>query len=300
MNIRLTLCLVGALVSVEVSSSLVCANDAKPQTDSTVRFLREAGLALLQEGNTRFANGQSQHPNLDAKRRLNTVTDGQEPFATVLACSDSRDPVELIFDRGVGDLFVVRVAGNVAGVSELASVEYGVAHLNTPLLVVMGHTRCGAVTAVVKGAALGGHLSALAAKIAPAADRAKAGTTNVEEAITQAIQANVWQTIADILKQSSVIREQLVAGKVHIVGALYDLEQGRVTWLGNHPAQETLLAGTEPGAGKGPHGEKPQGQSAVNGVVLTPLPSRYLLQLTPSQEAPEDGAEPAKAQTETK
>jgi len=100
--------------------------------------MREAVIALLREGNTRFAAGHPEHPNLDAERRKNTAAEGQEPFATVLTCSDSRVPAELIFDRGVGDLFVIRVAGNIAGPSELASVEYGVGHLQTPLLVVLG------------------------------------------------------------------------------------------------------------------------------------------------------------------
>src|SRR5580765_7065174 len=106
--------------------------------DPSGRLLQQAALMLLREGNARYLSGKAQHPNLDSERRSSTVAQGQEPFATILACSDSRDPVELIFDRGVGDLFVVRVAGNIAGISELATVEYGVNHLNTPLVVVMG------------------------------------------------------------------------------------------------------------------------------------------------------------------
>src|SRR5262245_36848791 len=131
-----------------------------PTADHSFRLLRDASLTLLKEGNSRFATGKSQHPHHDAERRSSTVAQGQEPFATVLGCSDSREPVELIFDRGVGDLFVVRVAGNVAGTSELASMEYGVGHLNTPLLIVMGHTKCGGVAAAVKAAALNGNLRA--------------------------------------------------------------------------------------------------------------------------------------------
>ena len=105
----------------------VCAGDPPAgKTDSVARLLREASLAILKEGNARYVSGRLQHPNLDGARRTNTVVEGQEPFATILACSDSRAPVELIFDRGVGDLFVVRVAGNVAGISETATVEYGV------------------------------------------------------------------------------------------------------------------------------------------------------------------------------
>ena len=223
--------------------------------DPATRLLRDASLMLLKEGNVRYVTGKPQHPHLDAERRTITVEQGQEPFATVLACSDSREPVELIFDRGVGDLFVIRVAGNVAGPSELATVEYGVSHLNTPLLVVMGHTKCGAVTAVVKGTELHGHLQTLAERIKPAADRVKAETPEPEEAVAKAIQANVWQTIADTIKESSVVRERVRAGKLSILGAVYDLEQGKVTWLGLHPAQDSLVAladqaGTDPALAK--------------------------------------------------
>ncbi|HXJ55637.1 MAG TPA: carbonic anhydrase [Verrucomicrobiae bacterium] len=220
----------------------LCAAPKEDTPDPATRLLRDASLMLLKEGNVRYVTGKQQHPHVDAERRATTLAEGQEPFATILACSDSREPVELIFDRGVGDLFVVRVAGNVAGLSELATVEYGVSHLNTPLLVVMGHSKCDAVTAVVKGTELHGHLQALAEKIKPAADRVKAETPEPEEAVTKAIQANVWQTIEDIIKQSSAVREKVHAGRLSILGAVYDLEQGKVSWLGLHPAQDSLVA----------------------------------------------------------
>jgi carbonic anhydrase len=224
------------------SLTLVLQLTAASPPDPSVRLLRDASLMLLREGNARFASGKSQHPHQDAERRTATASQGQEPFATILACSDSRDPVELIFDRGVGDLFVVRVAGNVAGVSELATVEYGVGHLNTPLLIVMGHTKCGAVTAVVKETELHGHLQALAEKIKPAVAKVKSEPVEAEEAVPKAIQANVWQTIEDILKQSTAVRSKVEAGQVSVLGAVYDLEQGKVTWLGAHPAQDALIA----------------------------------------------------------
>jgi carbonic anhydrase len=211
-------------------------------TDASTRLLRDASLMLLKEGNARFAMGKPQHPHQDAERRTATASQGQEPIATILACSDSRDPVELIFDRGIGDLFVVRVAGNVAGESELATVEYGVGHLNTPLLIVMGHTKCGAVTAVVKEAELHGHLHALAEKIKPAVAKSKVEATETEEVVPKAIQANVWQIMEDIIKESSDVRTKLEAGQVSLLGAVYDIEQGKVTWLGTHPAQDALIA----------------------------------------------------------
>jgi carbonic anhydrase len=114
--------------------------------------------------------------------------------------------------------------------------------LNTPLLIVMGHTKCGAVTAVAKEAEFHGHLHALAEKIKPAVEKVKLETTETEEVVSKAIQANVWQTIEDIIKQSSEVRAKVEAGQVSILGALYDLEQGKVTWLGAHPAQDALMA----------------------------------------------------------
>ena len=222
------------------------SNDQPVPASPADRLLRDAAMMLLKEGNVRFATGKSQHPNLDAERRNSTVAHGQEPFATILACSDSRDPVELLFDRGVGDLFVIRVAGNVAGPSELASIEYGVGHLHTSLLVVMGHTKCGAVTAAVKDAEVHGHISALIKRIKPAADMAKQETSNPDELIPAAIRANVWLTISEVLKQSGEVRRLILAGKLQVFGAVYDLENGKVNWLGLHPGQEELLAQARP------------------------------------------------------
>jgi carbonic anhydrase len=242
MNCRILKAFAVALALMAPTFSSVSSFGAETKADPASRLLRDASLMLLREGNTRYISGKSQHPNLDAERRSSTVAQGQEPIATILACSDSLEPVELIFDRGIGDLFVVRVAGNVAGGSELASVEYGVGHLNTPLLIVMGHTRCGAVTAVVKGTELHGNLRALADRIKPAAEKVLAETPDTDEAIPKAIQANVWQTIEDVLKQSRDVRTRVSAGKAHVQGALYDLESGKVTWLGSHPTESAIIA----------------------------------------------------------
>ena len=234
---------VRVLATLSSSAALVGALHAgEPAPDRSARLLRDASLMLLTEGNARFAAARLQHPHQDAEHRGTTATQGQEPFATVLACSDAREPVELIFDRGLGDLFVIRVAGNVAGESELASVEYGVGHLNTPLLVVLGHTRCDTVTAVLQGAEQSGHFHRLAERIQPAVAKAKAETTDPEETLTRTIQGNVWQTIEDLIQQSSILRQRINSGQVHVRGAMYDLEHGKVTWLGAHPAQDALVA----------------------------------------------------------
>ena len=235
------------------------ASTNDPATDSFYRLMREAATSLLREGNNRFATGHPLYPNMDAERRHNVVAEGQQPFATVLACSDSRDPVELLFDRGVGDIFVIRVAGNVAGISELATIEYGVGHLSTPLLVVMGHSQCGAVTAVATGAELHGFLTKLAEKIAPAVAKAREQAETPEELVPRAIEANVWQVIGDILRQSAEVRDLVAKGRLLVVGAHYDLETGMVKWLGTHPDQKNLVGLPTEVAEKihGPPGPRP-------------------------------------------
>ena len=209
--------------------------------EKLTRMLQQSTLTLLKEGNIRYAEGKSFHPNIESARRAELAAAGQEPMATILACSDSREPVELIFDRGVGDLFVVRVAGNVAGLSELATMEYGVTHLGTPVLIVMGHTKCGAVTAAVKGAELHGHLPSLISLIKPAADKARVNGAE-EDLVPRAIELNVWQQVENIFARSALVRQFAAAGKVTIIGAVYDIAAGKVQWLGQHPEIDRLIA----------------------------------------------------------
>jgi len=133
----------------------------------------DQAISILQNGNARYVRGDRKFAHLD-RRRVAETAQAQEPFATVLACSDSRVPVEHVFDAGIGDLFVVRVAGNVCSNHEIASIEYGVEHLKTPLVVVLGHTHCGAVTAVVENADVRGKFPHLAEHIIPAYEEALA------------------------------------------------------------------------------------------------------------------------------
>ncbi len=205
----------------------------------------DQALTKLQEGNARFSGGSVTHPNCDPARRSLTASQGQTPFATILSCSDSRVPVELLFDSGIGDLFIIRVAGNVADTDEIGSMEYGVDHLGTPLLVVLGHTKCGAVTATVQEAAVHGHLPSLIGKIEPAVEKAKSANPSAgkEALVDEAIKANIWQAIEDTLSESETIRKAVIAGKAKVVGALYDIEKGTVTFLGSHPNQAKILAG---------------------------------------------------------
>jgi len=201
----------------------------------------DAALQRLREGNERFVAGQATHPNQTFERRQETANKGQKPFATILACSDSRVPVEVIFDQGVGDLFVVKVAGNVADVNEIATVEYGTEHLGTPVLVVLGHTKCGAVTAVASGAQLEGHLPKLADKIKPAFEKVQKEHSDKHDVVDLTIKENVFQTMSDIISKSKIIGHLIEEKKLGVVGAIYDVETGKIEWLGSHPDEMKLV-----------------------------------------------------------
>src|SRR5512133_139061 len=136
------------------------------------RVTADSAIAELKVGNKHHVQHQYRHPHQTALRQ-NELTSGQHPHAEILGCSDSRVPPEIIFDQGLGDLFVVRVAGNVATDVEVGSLEYGAEHLHIPLLVVLGHEQCGAVTAAIQGAPPEGHISALVNLIEPAAEKSR-------------------------------------------------------------------------------------------------------------------------------
>lgn len=210
----------------------------------------EAALNLLREGNTRWTSGQTQNPSSNAERRGQTAEQGQHPFVTILTCADSRIPVERVFDRGVGELFVIRVAGNVAGGSETGTIEYGVGHLHTPLLVVMGHTKCGAVAAAAQNADVHGKVAELVGRIKPAVERAKRNFPSAEgaELASTSIRENVWQSIFTLYQQSPDLRSAVAGGSLKVVGAIYDISSGRVEFLGEHPWQAELLAATNASA----------------------------------------------------
>lgn len=209
----------------------------------------DGSLKSLRAGNSRFASGKPKAPRRDIARVLETAK-GQQPFATVVSCADSRVPVEMLFDQGIGDLFVVRVAGNVCDTDEIGSVEYAAGHLHTPLIVVLGHTSCGAVKAVCEDAKVGGSIPALVENIAPAVARARRADRAGDDLVREAVTQNVWQSIGDLLAGSEEVRELVTEGKATVVGAVYDISNGRVQFLGEHPSQSDILAKAE---GKG-HG----------------------------------------------
>jgi carbonic anhydrase len=187
----------------------------------------DAALARLKAGNARFVSGELSHPNQSAARRT-TLTEGQHPFAVILGCSDSRTAPEVVFDQGLGDLFVVRSAGNVVDDIALGSIEYAVEHLGTKLIVVLGHENCGAVKATLDGGKLPGHLPAFARAIRPAV---KASANRPGDALDNAVLENAHLQAQRVAHSKPVLRQLVEEGKIRVVSARYDLDTGRVAFL---------------------------------------------------------------------
>lgn len=186
-----------------------------------------ASLAKLKAGNARFVASPQDALPVDAGKRA-ALAKGQTPFATLLSCADSRVPPEIVFHTGLGDLFVVRAAGNVTDKAILASIEYSVEHLNVPLVVVMGHESCGAVKAAVDtpvGQSLGPNLDYLVAQIRPSVTATASKPES--ERMRAAILANVEESLNDMLSGSAILREFGKEGKVAFVGAYYELASGK-------------------------------------------------------------------------
>ena len=187
----------------------------------------DSALAELKAGNAHHAQHQHTHPHQTIARQRE-LTAGQHPHAEILSCSDSRVPPEIILDQGLGDLFVIRVAGNVATDTEIGSLEYGAEHLHIPLLVVMGHESCGAVTAAVEGGEAEGHIASLVKLIKPAVDKSR-GMSG--DPIANAVRLNVQMVVKQLRESTPILSELVAQGKLKIVGGVYSLETGKVTWL---------------------------------------------------------------------
>jgi len=184
----------------------------------------------LIEGNMRFVQGLFQGRNLLDLRR--TLTQGQQPEAAVLCCSDSRVPAEIIFDQSLGDLFVVRTAGLVLEPTSIGSLEYAVAHLHVPLLVIKGHESCGAVTAAVAHPDTDeGHISAIVKQIAPSAAKARASGKSGAALVEEATCHHLKSLKAGLRQESRIIREALDQGRLDLVVAKYRLHSGKVDIL---------------------------------------------------------------------
>ena len=186
--------------------------------------LPAVALQMLIAGNARFVSRLRQDPNQDLAR-VTAVAETQKPFAAILGCADSRFPPEIIFDRGIGDLFVCRVAGNVATPEELGSLEFGTVVLGAKVIMVVGHESCGAVKAAVAGSPVPGQIGSLIEAIKPAADSTR---LLPGDRVENAVKANIVLQ-AQRLKQSPVISQLILQGKLLVVGGYYDLDTGAIT-----------------------------------------------------------------------
>lgn len=187
----------------------------------------ERAIEALLAGNRRYAAGNAVHPRQAPERRLEVAL-AQRPLAIVLGCSDSRVLPEILFDQGLGDLFVVRTAGHVVDDVALASLEYAAEHLGVPLLVVLGHTGCGAVAAALEGGELPGHLVCLVEAIRPAVERAKGGPGDF---LDRAVKENVARVVARLKAAEPILANRVREGRLTVVGARYDLQSGLVELL---------------------------------------------------------------------
>jgi carbonic anhydrase len=199
-------------------------------------------LRELTAGNKRFATGHCKHPHTSLAR-LKETAPAQHPTSVILSCSDSRVPPEVLFDQGIGDVFAVRVAGNVANNDEVASVEYAVEHFGSPLCVVLGHTECGAVDAVVNGDQVPAAVQRLVTHIAEAVEKTRKHSPTLagKELVAEAVRVNVWESVEDMLKTSESIALRVRTGALRVVGAVYHLDDGKVEWLGTYPGALSIL-----------------------------------------------------------
>lgn len=191
-------------------------------------------LHLLREGNHRFTNNLKINRNL--LQQVNETKNGQHPFAVILSCIDSRTSAELIFDQGLGDVFSIRIAGNVLNKDILGSMEFACKIAGSKIIVVLGHTRCGAVKGACERVRLG-HLSGLLDKLGPAIERTprpERMNGNYYEYVDAVSVSNVHHVIDQIAAQSEVLHEMVETGKIAIVGGMYDVETGRVEFF-EHP-----------------------------------------------------------------
>jgi len=189
----------------------------------------EHALDILKEGNERFVNNIKAHRNL--LEQVNDTSSGQFPFAAILSCIDSRTSAELIFDQGLGDIFSIRIAGNILNEDILGSMEFACKVAGSKLIVVLGHTKCGAIEGACNNIVMG-NITNLLNKIKPAIELEKETTENRTGDNLKFVQNvtanNVFITVQKIREQSSILHEMEIAGEIKIIGALYDLDTGQV------------------------------------------------------------------------
>jgi carbonic anhydrase len=200
------------------------------QTKETLAVMTpDQALALLKEGNQRFVDGRNKEHRL--LEQMAETSKGQFPFAVVLGCIDSRVPPELIFDQGIGDIFTIRIAGNFVNADILGSMEFACKVVGSKLIVVLGHTSCGAIQGAYDDVELG-NLTGLVDKLKPAVKAARASSGQESDVSVDHIAAmNVRMTIENIQQQSPILKELLDNGGIGITGAMYDVASGKVSFL---------------------------------------------------------------------
>lgn len=212
--------------SVKLDGATITASDQAAMTPEGI-------LQGLKDGNERYINNNL--TPLDYKSQIKATATGQFPEAVILSCIDSRVPVENVFDKGVGDVFVARVAGNTINPDILGSIEYGAAVAGSKLIVVMGHEACGAVKASIDKAQLSSNADVLLARVQPAIDAVKGYDADRSSKnsgfVDEVVNTNVHMTIDEMLVKSPVLKGMLDKGEIMVVGAYYDLDTGKVTFL---------------------------------------------------------------------
>lgn len=214
-----------AAASVPFFAQGVFAASAIPKTSLTA----DQALGMLKDGNAAFVKGSCVATGAPA--RIHELAKGQAPFAVIIGCSDSRTPSEQLFNRGLGEIFTVRVAGNTVDTAALGSIEYGVGVLGAPLVVVLGHTQCGAVDAAVKmvkdNAKFPGSIGKLVTPIIPAVRSLKGG----DDLVNRAVSANVQRVVAQLKSAKPIVAKAVTDGKAKVVGGVYDLTSGAVAFM---------------------------------------------------------------------
>src|SRR5947208_9767701 len=204
------------------------AGAAEPAHSDQASVAPAEAISKLKEGNGHYTSGTLQHPGQTAERRAE-LANTQHPFATIVDCSDSRVPPEIVFDQGLGDLFIFRVAGNVIDDHGLGSIEYAVDHLGVRLIVVLGHQRCGAVQAAKETIAAKskapGHIQSLVTAIKPAVEATSSGD------LEATIKANVKHVVDALRSSTPILKAKIDSGEIQAIGGYYSLDTGAVTFL---------------------------------------------------------------------
>src|SRR5438309_4456682 len=219
---------VSCLIAVSLGSGSQFARAADPAHPDQPSVAPTEAISKLKEGNSRYTSGSLQHPGQTTERRTE-LAKTQHPFATIISCSDSRVPPEIVFDQGLGDLFIVRVAGNVINDEGLGSVEYSVDHLGTRLILVLGHQSCGAVTAARETIAAKGkapeHIESLVTAIKPAVE------ATAKDDLETTVKANVKNVVQALRSSTPILKAKVDSGEVKVVGDYYSLDTDAVTFI---------------------------------------------------------------------